>query len=188
MKKDLRISVTKRMLQEALLRLLDTKPLNKIKVNELCEESGVNRATFYRHYNSITDVLHDIEREFVSHVPKNKTPPQSKEEFRCNLEKNCTYFYEHRDLVKILLRNRSDEDMMRCLEKAYQNALDRQMEKNPSMPDDDTAKMILTVIGGGCQWLLRKWILDDIQKSPAEIAEILYSMILLPVFDNFMNL
>ena len=46
MKENQRIAVTKRMLQEGLLRLLRTQPIDKIKVTELCEESGINRATF----------------------------------------------------------------------------------------------------------------------------------------------
>ena len=44
--------MTKRMLKEWLLR-----PLDNIHVNELCRESGINRATFYRHYETPQDVL-----------------------------------------------------------------------------------------------------------------------------------
>lgn len=50
MKDDQRVTLTKRLLQEGLLRLLETKEIDKINVTELCRESGINRATFYRHY------------------------------------------------------------------------------------------------------------------------------------------
>ena len=50
MKSDQRVIITKMMLKEALLKLLHTRQLNKITITDLCRESGINRATFYRHY------------------------------------------------------------------------------------------------------------------------------------------
>ena len=51
MKDDQRTALTKRLLREGLLRLLSKTDLNKISVTQLCIESGINRATFYRHYD-----------------------------------------------------------------------------------------------------------------------------------------
>ena len=59
-KENQRIALTKKLLQEGLLRLLETKSLDKISVTELCRESGINRATFYNHYNSPQELLTDI--------------------------------------------------------------------------------------------------------------------------------
>lgn len=60
MKDDQRIALTKRLLREGLLRLLSKTDLNKISVTQLCIESGINRATFYRHYEEPRDILNDI--------------------------------------------------------------------------------------------------------------------------------
>lgn len=68
MKENQRIVITKRMLKEGLLRLLKTKKLEKIHINELCEESSVNRATFYRHYVTVQDVLLELEIDFVKQM------------------------------------------------------------------------------------------------------------------------
>ena len=59
MKDDQRIALTKRLLREGLLRLLSKTDLNKISVTQLCIESGINRATFYRHYEEPRDILND---------------------------------------------------------------------------------------------------------------------------------
>ena len=77
MKQDLRVAVTKRMIQEALIRLLKNKPIDKIKVNELCEESGINRATFYRHYETLQDILREIEADVIRAMPQPKTDAMS---------------------------------------------------------------------------------------------------------------
>ncbi len=48
----MRIILTKRLLREGLLRCLERKPMEKITIHELCKESGINRRSFCRHYQS----------------------------------------------------------------------------------------------------------------------------------------
>ena len=55
-----RIMLTKRLLKESLLRLLERKELDKISITELCREAGINRATFYRHYEIPRDILNEL--------------------------------------------------------------------------------------------------------------------------------
>ena len=50
---------TKRKLKEALMTLMQTKPVNAISVKELTELADVNRGTFYLHYSDIYDMLHN---------------------------------------------------------------------------------------------------------------------------------
>ena len=62
---DTRVIITKKMIKEALLSLLEEKPIAKVTVKELCEKAGINRGTFYLHYNEPNDVLREIEAEWV---------------------------------------------------------------------------------------------------------------------------
>lgn len=48
---------TARLMDEALLLLLDKKEFEYITVKEICEKAGVNRSTFYLHYESTADLL-----------------------------------------------------------------------------------------------------------------------------------
>lgn len=54
---DRRIIKTKKSLGEALLKLLRKEKIDLIKINELCDEAKVSRATFYNNFESIVDVL-----------------------------------------------------------------------------------------------------------------------------------
>ena len=74
MKDDQRIALTKRLLREGLLRLLSKTDLNKISVTQLCIESGINRATFYRHYEEPRDILNDI--KYLLEVKMTITEPK----------------------------------------------------------------------------------------------------------------
>ena len=61
---------TARLMSESLLILLEKKDIDYITVKEICEKAGVNRSTFYLHYDTIDDLFAEtIERlnhDFVS--------------------------------------------------------------------------------------------------------------------------
>lgn len=44
-------------MDEALLELLEKKDFEYITVKEICEKAGVNRSTFYLHYETLGDLL-----------------------------------------------------------------------------------------------------------------------------------
>ena len=46
----------------ALISLLKKKPFEYITVSEICETAGVNRSTFYLHYETIADLLNETTR------------------------------------------------------------------------------------------------------------------------------
>lgn len=47
------------LMDEALIRLLAEKDIEFISVKEICEKAGVNRSTFYLHYETIGDLLEE---------------------------------------------------------------------------------------------------------------------------------
>lgn len=54
---DRRVARTRRMLHEALLRLIVRKGYDALTVQEILEEADIGRATFYAHYRSKEDLL-----------------------------------------------------------------------------------------------------------------------------------
>ena len=49
-------------MDEALISLLEKKEFEYITVKEICEVAGVNRSTFYLHYENISDLLNETTR------------------------------------------------------------------------------------------------------------------------------
>ena len=37
------------------------KPLNRVTVREICEEAGINRSSFYSHYQDVFDMMERVE-------------------------------------------------------------------------------------------------------------------------------
>ena len=59
---------TKRALEASLKKLLLQKPLNKITINDITEDCGVNRMTFYYHFKDIYDLVDWILVEDASKI------------------------------------------------------------------------------------------------------------------------
>ena len=61
-------------MDEALIALLEKKDLEYITVKEICHQAGVNRSTFYLHYESIAELLDEtmemINQRFLSYFPR----------------------------------------------------------------------------------------------------------------------
>lgn len=176
MKGNQRIALTKRLLHEALLRIMEKKPLDKINVSELCDEAGINRATFYRHYNVPRDVLQEIQTQFVDRIKLSYDMAMLINSPAQYIENVCSYLYEHKDLVKIFINNNSEEDII-CMFDDYFNMLlsQDQNTNNSNMFDTTEMKLISSCIAGGGYFMLRRWLLDGIEKSPQEIAQLVLS-------------
>lgn len=65
---DARYAKCEKRIQEALLKLLSTKPLADIGVSELSREAKVSRATFYAHYENVGDVFDQLVQQALSDV------------------------------------------------------------------------------------------------------------------------
>ncbi len=67
-------------MDEALISLLDKKDFEYITVKEICDVAGVNRSTFYLHYENVSDLL--------------------KETTKYILDKHFSYYgFEKRDMI-----------------------------------------------------------------------------------------
>ena len=61
-------------MDEALIALLEEKDLEYITVKEICHQAGVNRSTFYLHYETISGLVNEtmemINQRFLSYFPQ----------------------------------------------------------------------------------------------------------------------
>ncbi len=52
--------LTERAIEKSFVRLLKEVPFDKITVKDIVEDCGINRNTFYYHYEDIFDLLHKV--------------------------------------------------------------------------------------------------------------------------------
>lgn len=57
---------SEKLIMDAVIHLfIVKKDLNLISITDICKYTGLNRGTFYNHYNNIMDVIDDIENTIV---------------------------------------------------------------------------------------------------------------------------
>ena len=56
---------TKQAIKSAFMKLLNEQPLNKISVRSIVEECGINRNSFYYHYQDIPALIESIVKEEI---------------------------------------------------------------------------------------------------------------------------
>lgn len=176
MKDDQRVALTKRLLREGLLRLLEKKDIDSIKVSELCEESGINRATFYRHYGQPADILKNLRLDIMEDVEKIAKKDNAEVNLLKWLEDICQYFYEHSDLLRMLFKTRTDNDFVFIIKELYSNHIKHIYSKSDRC-DEESLKLSTFFYAGGFYYILRQWILEPIDKTPKEIAGVMYEIL-----------
>lgn len=65
---DRRKRKTRIAIENALLELMQKKPLDSISISELAEAADINRKTFYNNYDSIDDVIEGINQKLAHQI------------------------------------------------------------------------------------------------------------------------
>lgn len=89
---------TKKMFANALKQALKKKPLSKISVSEIVSDCGVNRKTFYYHFENIHDLLKWILRQEAIDVVKEL-------DAESDYEKSIRFIIDYLDNNEELIKN-----------------------------------------------------------------------------------
>ena len=93
-----RTRMTKQLLKQSLLELLEQKKINAITVKEICERADVNRSTFYAYYSSPYDLFDSMKQDIIAEsrallVCELRLTPEQRMRFL--LERHLRYLSEH---------------------------------------------------------------------------------------------
>ena len=62
---DARAKYTRMVIEDSFLALMHEKSVARITVTELCQRAQINRATFYKHYLDIPDLMEKVEQKLL---------------------------------------------------------------------------------------------------------------------------
>lgn len=178
MKENQRIALTKRLLQEGLLQLLKEKDIEKIKVTELCEASGINRATFYRHYELPRDVLVELRHSMFLELESITRAIGAEKNPQRTLEALCSYCSDHAGELTVLFEARADEGFAQLLSDFYQAHLaEYHLAEERLHMDLEELLLLSHYYAGGIYAVLRRWLSQPGSKSPVEVAAMIWRVI-----------
>ena len=176
-KENQRIALTRRLLQEGMLRLLSQEKLEDISVTALCKESGINRATFYNHYTSPVQLLEEMQHDLVCKLVELNPPVTTLEETLEHTEKSCILLKENSTLFHILVRYHADRDLEQIITAIAAHYDSHRMNLAFTHMSSDEMRLVSSYLYSGCYALIREWLISSIDKSPREIAELLVNIV-----------
>lgn len=173
-KADRRVRYTRLALRQSLLELMQTRPIEKITVKEICALADINRGTFYAHFSSPHDLLQQIENELYEELARSLAVTSlrsgalsalllelfgliAKNEDLCRI-----LFSEYGD--KVFLRRIVDIDRDKCMEEWHTQI--------PSV-DSGTLNQLYTFIATGSVSLIQLWIQNGMTDAPETLATLL---------------
>ena len=103
---DKRIRRTKKLLRQALTRLMQQKDFPSITVTDVVREADINRGTFYAHYRDVYDLRDKIEAEMIGDFRDLIADIQPRETSTLEpvLTRAMDYLEENREIVTALVR------------------------------------------------------------------------------------
>lgn len=165
----------KEALADSLRDLLKHEAIEKVTVDQICQEAKVHRSTFYRYFTDKYDLMYySFERLMIARIDENNVIDSiieiivnDKELFR-NVSinnNNGTLFWMMVKMLSCQLLKADEEGRLHSIgwvQRAIESSTNKEL----------TAKMI----SGACLTLMFEWIDSNYQMSPKELSGFVKNM------------
>ena len=164
-------------MDEALLSLLEEKDYKFITVKEICKRAGVNRSTFYLHYENINELLEEtielLNERFVSSFPKElvisaKGRILTSPEF---LTPYLNFVKDNKRTYKLIHQKPELFSADKAFRKMYKNIF------NPALDsfnvDEKEKKYVFEFYTKGSLAIIQKWVEEDCKDDIDFIVELI---------------
>lgn len=162
--------ITKRAMSAALKNLLKEKKLNKITVQDIADECGINRQTFYYHFQDIYDLVEWTCIEDTEKVLKeNRTYDTWQEGFLSvfDLAKKDKTFIDN--IYRSVSLEMLEQYLYRLIYPLLKNVVDE--KANGQTVREENKKYIADFYKYAFVGVLLEWIRNDMAESPGQIVD-----------------
>ena len=168
--------VTKRALEQSLKNLLLKKPLTKITINDIAEDCGINRMTFYYHFKDIYDL---VEWSCLEDARKALEEKKTYDTWQQGFLQIFEAVRDNKPFVMNVYRCVHREQVEKYLEPLVDNLLMGVIEEESAgitVRQEDKAfiSQVYSYIFIG---LMLDWIKDEMRENPEEIVSRLAKLV-----------
>lgn len=173
---DARVRNTNMVIQVNFVTLLKQKPINKITVKEICDMAEINRATFYKYYADVYDLMDKIEEQILEDLQM-VMQESIKDGVERTLVRILEKMKEDGELYIALFSENGDTDFsMRIFKMCYAEFGEYIYKEFPQLSEVQRA-WIYIYTAQGSSGILNYWISDGMQESPKEISGFINQLI-----------
>lgn len=165
---DKRVQQSRACIYTALRQLLDNKPFEKITISELTQKAGVGRATFYRNFASLEDVLMQQSEDTFDRFKQYLTSQQPKE-MEGKLSLFFKFWRQHSELLETLVLAHRPGILNEAMDNLHKEQLDSVIDFQGLKPTQQ--KYLLAILRGMFTNILLQWIERGKKESPEQLGE-----------------
>lgn len=179
-KEDRRVKITKMLLNDSFLRLLEKKPLARVTVKDICEDADLNRSTYYKYYADPYDQMSKLEiniiEEMYSNIELSKDISQNNYSNLYPIIKQLLdYIQAKKDMFRILLSNNGDISLQKDILTVFAEKL---LPSDFKMTSEySTLLQEFIFISNGSFGMIYYWLMTDKNESVEELAKHISSFI-----------
>lgn len=169
--------LTASYMDDALLEILAKKDFEYITVTEICKKAGVNRSTFYLHYESMNDLLKEtIEKVFKSF--SNSFTIDTSQDKTKNVLTRREYilpylnFIEKNLKIYKLMHTKMDLFSLKKIEKYLYKTIFSKALTHFGV-DEENKEYIYSFYTSGVVGIINKWIERDCKDDKEKIIELI---------------
>lgn len=162
---------TERRLREALFYYMESG--REPSVNQLCTHAGINRSTFYRHYQDVPDLMEKTEAELQKGLASILSDEEGNEGKL--LERMVSYIGQYQRFYRIYLQ-KSNHSFETGILKLWDSRLRSRFEA-AGVHDEKRMNYYYQFVRAGVVQVLKIWIDGGCRESAGEISGILRSML-----------
>ena len=168
--------ITKRALEKSLKNMMLKKPVNKITINDIAEDCGVNRATFYYHFNDIYDLIEWSCEEDSRKAADGNTTYDTWEQGFLNIFHTVE---ENKPFILNVYRHVSQEQIIQYLYRVVYGLIINVVEECAQGMDvrEDDKQFIADFYKYAFVGMMLDWIRQDMKPSPEKMIFRLSSLI-----------
>ena len=184
-KSDLRVQRTRRSIREAMIDLILNNPYEEITVRNIAKHAGVGFKTFYRHYRDKSDLMRDIQEEFLVKAQAEILPPTNLSSGEKQTLPILHFGQKHADLLRAILRTPiNDQWTERLIQFGFLYAQQIELESHDENPSKDEKIRDLAIhqLIHGTIILLGWWLENDMPFEAEEMAEYMNHVLVRPVW------
>lgn len=172
-----RTRLTKQLIKDSLLSLLENNEINKISIKSICENAQINRSTFYKHYGSQYDVLSELEDALISESEQILGNDRMKTDIEVCLsyETFCVYIEKNKKVYQLLTNNIGSNFPQKLI--GHQQMKVLLQNQLPDCYSEDDMSYIYTFVAYGIYQLLVEWLHTDCMRPAQEIAELIHKLL-----------
>lgn len=162
----------KNKMKKGIISLLTKKKFIDITVSDVIRESDVSRASFYRVYKNIDQILDEIVDD-INNSYMNEILPVLEEKDEIKIKKLIVEFFNSFKSKNTLLLDMLPSNSTLLLSKLEQNTVYVVPSSSNNMYEKYTPTLVLAVIFT----ILKLWEKDNFKDSTIDVAEFTYSTI-----------